>query len=237
MILTKKGSTISNLNILLTLAVILLTTRLIVEQLEKNRTIAPGAAVKWHRLPDMDEKELNEHITYYEDRNKDKDKDKDKNKNIKEKDSYKSDRFLRIKSIDLKAVIKEYDEKPLFIMIDDKASPQCDFVNRITLTNPEMVNLIEKDFFPLKISVDKIVNKTEYAFIRAYCYAYPLIICTPSFSVVSSEGSYIDGGYGSLDSGKLIHLVTKALKKADEENQKENQKKKKKETKENKERP
>ena len=229
MILTKKGSTISNLNILLTLAVILLTTRLIVEQLEKNRTIAPGAAVKWHRLPDMDEKELNEHITYYEDRNK----DKDKNKNIKEKDSYKSDRFLRIKSIDLKAVIKEYDEKPLFIMIDDKASPQCDYVNRITLTNPEMVNLIEKDFFPLKISVDKIVNKTEYAFIRAYCYAYPLIICTPSFSVVSTDGSYIDGGYGSVDSGKLIHLVSKALKKADEDNQK----KKKKETKENKERP
>lgn len=231
MILTKKGSTVGNLNILLTLAVILLTTRLIVEQLEKNRMVAPTAAVKWHRLPDMDEKELNEHINYYEDQNKAKEKDKDKNK--KEKDSYKSDRFRRIKSIDLKAVIKEYDEKPLFIMIDDRASPQCDYVNRITLTNPEMVNLIEKDFFPLKISVDKIVNKTEYAFIRAYCYAYPLMICTPSFSVVSTDGSYLDGGYGSVDSGKLIHLVTKALKKADEENQK----KKKKETKENKERP
>ena len=237
MILTKKGSTVGNLNILLTLAVILLTTRFIVEQLEKSRMVAPGAAVKWHRLDDMDEKDLNEHINYFEEQSKTKEKEKEKEKNRQAKDSYKSDRFRRIKSIDLKAVIKEYDEKPLFIMIDDKASPQCDYVNRITLTNPEMVNLIEKDFFPLKISVDKIVNKTEYAFIRAYCYAYPLIICTPSFSVVSTDGSYIDGGYGSVDSGKLIHLVTKALKKADEENQKENQKKKKKETKENKERP
>lgn len=222
MILTKKGSTTGNLNILLTLAIILLTTRLILEQLEKSRMVSPGSGVKWHRLVDMDEKDLQEHIDYFEDKEKEKEKKKakgkDKNKEVKP--SLNSERYLKIRSIDLNAVIKDYDKKPLFIMIDDRASPQCDFVNRITLTNPEMVHLIEKNFFPLKISVDQVVNKTEYAFIRAYCYAYPLIICTPSFAVVSTEGSYIDGVYGITDSGKLIHLVKRALKKADEESQK-----------------
>ncbi|MBI1268866.1 hypothetical protein GC174_00390 [bacterium] len=217
MILTRKGSTTGNLNILLTLAIVLLTTRLILEQLEKSRMVSPGSGVKWHRLVDMDEKDLQEHIDYFVEKEKEKKKGKEENK--EEKPSLNSERYLRIRSIDLKAVIKDYDQKPLFIMIDDKASPQCDFVNRITLTNPEMIDLIEKNFFPLKISVDKVVNKTEYAFLRAYCYAYPLIVCTPSFAVVSTEGSYLDGVYGITDSGKLILLVKRALKKADEENQ------------------
>lgn len=234
MILTKKGSTTGNLNILLTLAIILCTTRLILEQLEKSRMISPGSGVKWHRLVDMDEKDLQEHIDYFVEKEKEKEKEKkEKEQNKEEKPSLNSERYLRIRSIDLKAVIKDYDKKPLFIMIDDKASPQCDFVNRITLTNPEMVHLIEKNFYPIKISADKVVNKTEYAFIRAYYYAYPLILCTPSFAVVSTEGSYLDGVYGITDSGKLIHLVKRALKKADEENQKSIKKK----VKEDKERP
>lgn len=211
MILTKKGSTRGSFHFLTALTLILILTRIIVQCIESGLPSDNYNSVDWKNLPALSKEELKEQIEY-RDYGSSKTKSKPGNENSK-KSSSDSHRYF--KSIHLDKVLTDNtDQKPILLLVTDETNPACHYLHRVTLTNPELVSFIEKNFYPIKLSLNHILNYTEYAFNRTYANSYLLFV--PYMVVIDPAGKKINRNTANFDCVGLKEFLEKGLKGIEE---------------------
>lgn len=217
MILTKKGSTRGNFQFLAALTIILLATRLLVQTIESAAPTDISLSVEWKQLPDWEKEELREHIEFRDfqlpsksSEEKKSEPDKAKKKKIKSKN-----RSSFFKSIHLKEVLTDnIDQKPILFLVTDENNPACEYLHRVTLTNPKIVSYIENNFYPVKLNLDHVLNYTEYAFNSTYANSF--FVFVPYIVVIDCEGKRVNRNTSNFDCVGLQDFLKASLKRIEE---------------------
>ncbi|MCA9801481.1 MAG: thioredoxin family protein [Cyanobacteria bacterium HKST-UBA02] len=179
--LTKKGNTRGNVSLLLTAAFIATGTRVCVDRLETGAAIPSSAKIAWQAVPAVSKDEVKDYFL----KNKKKEEKEDKEKEPGKKTANRPMDFSRLFS-------SNKDRRPVLIFYTDENNILCQRMARLSVYNPDVRELIERDFFPVKIAFDKTLNETEYAIYRKYS-----CIMVPHVEVVSPDGTVVGnmGGY------------------------------------------
>jgi len=213
MILTEKGSTRGTVSILLIAALIFLTARVAVNLIEDNFPLPKGDEIAWNKIPDVlkgNEEALDESL-----------EDTPAKPDASEPASNATESELKPDTKlgaapEKKPPRKRFaverlfpdnvDQKPLLIFFSDEGSVLSRRMEHVTLAIPAVKEKIERDFYPVKVSFDKNLNKTEYRIYKTYGSA-----ASPLLSVRSSTGDQLAYATGYLNAVKTMVLLTNAL--------------------------
>jgi len=173
--LTKKGNTRGNVSLLLAAAFIATGTRLCVDRLETGAGVPSSAKVAWQAVPAVSKEEVKEYFLKY----------KAENKEPEKKSTHRPMDFGRLFSANASG-------RPVLIFYTDENNILCQRMARLSVYNPDVRELIERDFFPVKIAFNNTLNETEYAIYRKYsCIMVPhLDVIAPDGTMVGSMGGY-----------------------------------------------
>ncbi|MBX9671545.1 MAG: thioredoxin family protein [Candidatus Obscuribacterales bacterium] len=221
MTLTKKGSTRGSVSIIVIAALVFLATRALVGAIEGS-TPASYPPIAWKPIPDVL-----------------KDEDDDDNKlmvAVKEKPLTKrredgeqapsatpasvSKKNKGRKRFALEKLFTDnVDRRPVLIFFTHKDSLLCKKVEMCIFANDEIRSMIESKFYPIKVSFDKKLTKTEYKIYERFGSA-----AAPMITIRSATGEALDhttGYVGAIKTYVLLHNALRQLKRLQEQDAKE----------------
>lgn len=175
MILTKKGSTRANLQSLFAATLILIGARVLVTAFEGTIPDANYGGVVWNKPVDVT-------------------KDADTgSKGVDEAGTREQAERKKVKRLSLTSVLPGNKEnRPLLFFMTDSNSPMCKSMEHSSLFNPAVRQIIEKDYYPVKLALNEPLNKTEYQIYSQF--ATPgvpaLVIATTSGETISSKTGF-----------------------------------------------
>lgn len=230
--LTKKGSTRANVQFLLAATLIVTVTRLIVESIENNFTIPATIRIDWQQIPDLDRQQMNDCLL---DQDKDKDTDKNKSENAKTEPGAKPEPEIEPKidpekksvdnkfnkrekqttfgkaKVDFKKLFKSNStNKPILVFYTDKNSTLCKRMERLSLYNPRVRELIRTDFTAIQIGFDKTLSESQYTIYRKYS-----CVMVPHLEVITADGRHtgsISGYANATEAYKFLNNQLTAIK-------------------------
>ncbi len=223
MTLTKKGSTRGSVSIIVIAALVFLATRALVGAIEES-TPASYPTIAWKPIPDV---------------LKDEDEDDD-NKlmvAVKEKpltnrptDGLEQTPSATPASVPKKNKVRKrfaleklftdnVDQRPVLIFFTHRDSLLCKKVEMCIFANDEIRNMIESKFYPIKVSFDQKLTKTEYKIYERFGSA-----AAPMITIRSATGEALDhttGYVGAIKTYVLLHNALRQLKRLQEQDAKE----------------
>lgn len=234
MILTKKGSTRGNANIMMTVTVIVLVTRLVIQTVESNTPKDPAHSIHWATLPNISEKQLKKE--YYNKRNVERNvlvreleklysqkKKEDKLADLTDKKqilnmyeeianknkSGKKSGYKR-KKLNLEKLLKDnIDKKPLLMVLTNNTNIPCKYFNRVILTNKNVVEKINESFYPIRLNVDEDLTEVEYRVFKAIY----ITAVVPTIVIADYKAKHSYSDYGMTTSDSVLFFLDKSLKK------------------------
>lgn len=200
MILTEKGSTRGTVSILFLSTIVLLAARFVVVAIENLTPENLKSHIAWHKIEDVLAQE-NKITT------------DDKNKDApKEKVSPSQKRRSASRLLPLNEILKENTQHlPVLIMFTDDNSMICKNMEERSLSG-EIKDLIEKRFYPVRISFSNVLPKTEYRLYQKYGLA-----SVPQLVITTADGINIDSAGGYLSAVKVCVFLKQGLKKIEKQ--------------------
>lgn len=212
MILTKKGSTRGTVSVLLMAALILLGSRILVGYIEETFPQPVAETIEWKPIPDVlkkNEKALDDELELSE-AQQTLGEQKDTPSKTKATESTTYDTTLDKKSKKRFAIERLFSDnikqKPILLFFADEGSILSQRMEKRTFSIADIRDMINRDFYPVKINFDKALTKTEYKLYQHYGSA-----AAPSISIRSATGDNLDYNVGYLNGVKTIILLQKAL--------------------------
>lgn len=202
--LIKKGNTRGNVSFLLASALIVTGIRVCVEHLETGAGIPASAKIAWQAVPAVSKEALKGFFI------KDEDKDKEIEREPGKKAAHRPMDFERLFS-------SNTARRPVLIFYTDQNNILCQRMARLSVCNPDVRELIERDFFPVKIAFDNTLNETEYAIYRKYS-----CIMAPHLEVISPDGTMIGSMGGYRNATELFKDLKREHRKCMEKESDEN---------------
>lgn len=199
MILTEKGSTRGTVSILFLSTIVLLAARFVVVAIENLTPENLKSHIAWHKIEDV----LAQENTMAGDKNKDEPKGKV---------SPSQKRRAASRLLPLNQILKENTQHlPVLIMFTDDNSMICKNMEERSLSG-EIRDLIEKKFYPIRISFSNVLPKTEYRLYQKYGLA-----SVPQLVITTADGVNIDSAGGYLSAVKVCVFLKQGLKKIEKQ--------------------
>lgn len=175
MILTKKGSTRANLQSLFAATLVLIAARVLVTAFESTIPDANYGGIAWNKPVDIT-------------------KDADQgSKGVDEAGTREQAERKKLKRLSLTSVFPgNKDNRPILFFMTDSNSPMCKSMEHSSLFNPAVRQIVENDYYPVKLALNEPLNKTEYQIYSQF--ATPgvpaLVIATTSGETISSKTGF-----------------------------------------------
>lgn len=227
MILTKKGSTSSNIHLLAIVTVILMVTRIVVETIENGIPEDSKYSIAWQEIPDYTSEEIKKFYVVPKRKKSEQKTDEAKAKEVSQKDlssiklskkeSDKKDKKEKLepeqKRFELGKFLKgNQKKKPIFLLITNDTNLLCKEFRKYVLSNERIVKKIDSDFYPIKISLDKKLTESQWTL---YKNTNPSTFI-PVILIKDSKGDYIHRLPGSTDTIGLMAFLDEALTKIEQ---------------------
>lgn len=186
MILTKKGSTRANLQTLFAATLILVVARVLVTAFESAIPEPNYNGIVW-----------NKPIETIKDNNTSVDKQQ------------KETGRKKLKRVSMSAAFAGNKEnRPILFFMTDSNSPMCKSMEHSTLFNPAVREVIEKDYYPVKLALNEPLNKTEYQIYSQF--ATPGV---PSLVIATTNGETISSKTGFYSAVRAYILLRQTANK------------------------
>jgi thioredoxin-related protein len=104
--------------------------------------------------------------------------------------------------------VENKDDRPVLLFFTDRGSTICRDMEERVLCLDFIRQLIEKHFYPVKISFDKVLSKSEYELYQKYGSAG-----VPEMIIVYYDGMRLTSGNGYLSAAKVCVLLNDGLKR------------------------
>ncbi len=221
MMLTKKGSTRGSVSILVIAALVFVATRALVGAIEEA-TPSSYPTIAWKPIPDLlkdseddDEKLM---VTVPDKPLTNREVASDQSPSATPGPSTNKNRSKKRFALE-RLFTDNIDQRPILIFFTHKESLLCKKVERCIFANDDIRQMIESKFYPVKVSFDKKLTKTEYKIYEKYGSA-----AAPMITIRSASGEALDhttGYVGAIKTYILLHNALRQLKKLQEQDAKE----------------
>ena len=214
MMLISKGSTRTNLNIILKVTLVLTVIRIL---LSVSDSLGPSSHFHWNNVPSVmtDENKAEFYIDLASksengtsDANVPKAKTSFDDKSPKKSAGKRWRKRKRHLSLDLERIFGKGDKTRLYLFFfTNEKSPFCRRMERLTYCNPEVERLLKEEFYPVKVPLGTAMTRTQYEILQKYGSTL-----TPALSIVDQRGKKIHYTSGYMDAIKLYSLLRRCIK-------------------------